>query len=83
MCNRGSSLKSLQKAVTSTSGVGSEVSRTGGWEGKMDMKGGESNDVCDQQQLAPFAMELHTLDQEETEWELELPQPCNQGKDNV
>lgn len=43
-------------------------------------EGGESNDVCDQQQLAPFAMELHTLDQEETEWELELPQPCDQGE---
>ena len=47
---------------------------------------GETNDVCDQQPLAPFAMELHTLGQdladlkEEMEWELELPQPCHQGK---
>ena len=75
-------VKKFDKAVASTSGIGSEVSRTGRWLGRKDGHGvGEGNDVCGQ--LAPFAMDLYQ-DLEELkegrEWELESPESCHQGE---
>ena len=59
LCNYRISLKSLYKAVTPHLGL-----KSAGHVGRKDgHEMGESRGIYDQQQLAPFAMELHTLEQ--------------------